>query len=184
MTTRNELQELINEHKYFDDNNAALYVTSYGRYNEYGGLSGMWVDMTTFRDVDDFREFCVAYLGEHAEPMFSDFGNFPEKLYSESWDGDRLELLFEWLELDDDDRGTVEEYWRYVNGNCTDFQEMIDALVYKGDDFNEYYDAQADEMIKGSNVPECITRYFDYAAWERDCSFDLYEGDRCLFSRC
>lgn len=81
-----------------------------------------------------------------------------------------------------DDRETVEEYWKYVDGGCTDFQEMIDALVYKGDDFNEYYDEQADEMINGSNAPGCITRYFDYAAWERDCSFDYHEGDRCLFA--
>lgn len=114
--------------------------------------------------------------------MFCDFENFPENLYSESWDGDRLELLFEWLELDDNDRETVGEYWEYVDGGCTDFREMIDSLVYKGDNFNEYYDELADEMINESNAPECITRYFDYAAWERDRSFDYHEGDRCLFS--
>lgn len=181
MTTTNELQKLINEHKYLNENNAALYVTSYGRYNEYGGLSGMWVDMTTFYDLDDFKAFCAAYLGENAEPMFCDFENFPENLYSESLDGDRLVLLFEWLELDDSDRETVEEYWEYVDGGCTDFQYIIGALVYKGDNFNEYYDELADETIRESNAPECITRYFDYAAWERDCSFGYHKGDRCLF---
>lgn len=182
MTTTNELQELINEHKRSDNSSAALYVSSYDRYNEYGGLSGMWVDMTTFCDLDDFQAFCAAYLGKNAEPMFCDFENLPPNLYSESWDGDRLGLLFEWLELDDDDRETVEEYWKYVDGGCTDFREMKDALAYKGDDFNDFYDELADEMISGNNVPGCITQYFDYAAWRRDCSFGFYEGDRCLFS--
>lgn len=181
--TENQMIEIINEHKCTNNNSAALYVTSYGRYNEYGGLSGMWVDLTTFYDIDDFKEFCTDYLGENAEPMFCDYENLPGNLYSESWDEGRLELLFGWLDLDDDDRETVKEYWEYVNSDCTDLQEMLNALVYKGDDFNSYYDELADEMIRDSNAPECVARYFNYAAWERDCSFDYYEGDRCLFSR-
>ena len=179
----NQLQELINEHKRADNNSAALYVTSYGRYNEYGGLSGMWVDMSTFYGIDDFKDFCAAYLGEKADPMFCDYENLPGNLYSESWDEGRLELLFGWLDLDDDDRETVGEYWKYVDSDSTDFQEMLDALIYKGDDFNEYYDELADDMIRDSNAPECVARYFNYAAWEHDCSLDYYEGDRCLFSR-
>ncbi len=173
---------VIDDHKQTDSSAPALYITSYGRYNEYGGLSGMWVDMSTFYDVDDFNEFLTAYLGKNAEPMFCDFENLPEGLYTESYDQDNLELLFEWLKLGENEQKIVAEYWCYIDSNCTDFQAMIDACVYQGDDFTTYYDELADEMISSCDAPECITRYFDYAQWERDCSFDYTEGDECLFA--
>ena len=42
--------------------NVSLYVGTYRKYND-GNLGGMWVDMTTFSDDDEFFDFCRLLKG-------------------------------------------------------------------------------------------------------------------------
>ena len=53
-----QLQEEKELHDYdYHSGHPALYVGTYGKYNG-GSLDGMWVDLTTFSDYDDFMDFC------------------------------------------------------------------------------------------------------------------------------
>ena len=50
--------EMVTEHEYdYTSGNPAVYVGTYYKHN-CGSLYGMWVDLTSFLDYDDFMEFC------------------------------------------------------------------------------------------------------------------------------
>jgi len=78
--TPESLREAIEEHKAdWRDENPSLYCGTYGKYNN-GDLSGLWVDLSTFDDYDDFINFCKAYHADEYDPelMFQDYENFPK----------------------------------------------------------------------------------------------------------
>lgn len=161
--------------------NPSIYVGTYAKYND-GNLYGAWIDLTKCADVDEFLEVCKTLHDDEADPefMFQDFECFPKSLYSESMCNEELEKLFEWVELDEDDREMVGEYWDEVDEH-TDIQRIKDSCVYHGD-FDDYaYDA-AEEMIACSNAPECVSRYFDYEAWGRDLAFDYHVTSNYVFT--
>ena len=87
--THDFAQQLLEEkslHEYdYTSGNPALYVGTYGKYND-GNLGGMWVDMTTFSDDDEFFDFCRLLHHDEEDPefMFQDYENMPYSLYNES----------------------------------------------------------------------------------------------------
>ena len=69
--THDFAQQLLEEkslHEYdYKSGNPALYVGTYGKYND-GNLGGMWVDMTTFSDDDEFFDFCNLLVRHFLRP--------------------------------------------------------------------------------------------------------------------
>ena len=55
--TPEELQEAVAEHKSGCDGEPSVYVGTYGKYND-GSLCGLWIDLSSFDDYDDFINFC------------------------------------------------------------------------------------------------------------------------------
>ena len=102
-------------------NTPRLFLTDYASYNNGTQFEfGHWVDLDQFTDEDDFSEYIANHLAEcdkksplgygsiREEPMFTDFENFPSELYSESCNPSDLASLFEYLNLDDDDKLKVQ----------------------------------------------------------------------------
>ena len=58
-----ELEAAIADHKSGCDGEPSVYVGTYGKYNE-GSLRGLWIDISSFDDYDEFINFCKAI---HAE---------------------------------------------------------------------------------------------------------------------
>ena len=58
----------------YRDGNPSVYCGTYGKYND-GNLSGQWIDLTTFSDYDEFRDYCYALHADEADPelMFKDY---------------------------------------------------------------------------------------------------------------
>lgn len=157
----------------------AVYVGTYGKYNN-GSIAGMWVALDTVADSKELHDVFRRIHCDECEPeyMIQDFQNFPEKFYSESgcdWEG-----LYEWLELDEDDRRKCAEYWDEVDGS-REIQDILDACAYEGD-ADEFYDMLADEMLDLSSASDFIKSYFDYAKWERKCGWDYYATEHYVFS--
>lgn len=68
------LRDAISEHESdYREENPSVYCGTYGKYND-GDLSGLWVDLTTFADYDEFINFCRAIHADEADPelMFPD----------------------------------------------------------------------------------------------------------------
>ena len=176
------IENAIGEHALKDNDNPALYVGTYAKYNE-GSLEGEWIDLSTFIDPSDFLEFCTDVLHadeDDPELMFQDFMNFPKSLYSESASDDELQKIWDWMDYDDDEREIIEEYWDEV-GSKEDPDTILERHVYSGD-FKDFAYEQAEEMIACSGAPECVSRYFDYEAWERDLQFDYYITENHVFT--
>jgi antirestriction protein len=157
----------ILEHKHsLDSDNPAVYCGTYGKYNS-GSLEGMWIDLTTFFDYDDFIEFCYNLHADEEDPelMFQDYENFPRELYSEScFNEDEFDTIIKYANLSD--RDAVDAF---ISCFC------VDEL----DNFEEYYVGYFDseEDFARHIVEECydldkmlgsLSSYFDYSSFADD----------------
>lgn len=152
----------------------ALYVGTYAKYND-GSLSGMWVDLTTFYDYNDFITFCNALHADekHPELMFQDFQNMPEAFYCES--GISAETF-----------GKINDYYNL----CQYYDKAaVDAYI---DDNNGYmdgfenafcgeYDDETDFAMQMKPFDEIESEIgyqyandFDYEAYARDLFISEY----------
>lgn len=175
--------EEINAHKNdYTNETPAIYVGTYAKYNE-GSLFGMWIDLSTFDDADELYDFCVRLHADEYDPelMVQDFECFPRRFYCESFSLKTFESLFEFMQLDEDDREMCAEFWDEIDDSETDCQKIIDACVYRGN-FDDYADELADEMMAcHGQTDSIIARYFDYAAWRRDLAYDYNVTSNYVF---
>lgn len=145
----NKCRELTN------DDAPAIYVGTYGKYNS-GSIFGQWLDLTTFDDDDELREYCERLRAdeEYPEFMVQDYMNFPERLYCESGlpDFDKLELIKEIADLDDDEREAYDIYICAFGSEKTieDFRENYCGKYRNPADFAEQLCSDCGMMY---NVP-------------------------------
>ena len=62
-----ELEDAIADHKSPCDGEPSVYVGTYAKYNE-GSLCGLWVDLSSFDDYDEFINFCKAIHADEEDP--------------------------------------------------------------------------------------------------------------------
>lgn len=169
------------DYKMTDSSGVGVYVGTYAKYNS-GSLFGMWINLESVSDADEFFEVCRALHSDEADPEFmvQDYQGFPEELYHESMSADDVERVLEYIALDDDDREMLEDYCECYGGDATD-PDMIDRArersMGKFDTFQEFADQCADEELACMNAPEFCTRYFDYEAYARDLKYDFSVSD-------
>lgn len=174
--------------------NPRLFLTDYASYNNGTQFEfGHWVELTDFADADDFLEYIKTHFEEadkkspldspREEPMFTDFENFPRSLYSESMGAKELENLFEFINLDDDDKMKVcfileqGESFEYAISKYEDVYliEDTDAAIY--DEFEMYYpDAE-----KAREYCPYIDIDYDHFRKENYTEFE-YDGESYLVS--
>ena len=164
-------KEELNLHTGMPDNNACVYVGTYNKYN-CGSLDGAWVDLESFNDESELMEFLYRLHADEAEPEFmvQDYMNFPRRFYSESMNEHDFAELYEWLNLDEEEREMCEEYWEEIDKSAS-VERITDSLIYSGNS-NDYFDELAEEELSMCNAPECLRNYFDYESWRRDCALD------------
>ena len=102
--TPESLKEAVKNHEQTNGSDSpALYCGTYGKYNS-GNFSGIWVDVSTFDDYEDFVNFCLAIHADEEDPelMYQDFENMPDSLYHESMGEKGFNKISEYCELCDD----------------------------------------------------------------------------------
>jgi antirestriction protein len=86
-------------------NNPSVYVGTYEKYNN-GNLFGEWVDLTDFKDKDEFIEYCKELHKDEYDPefMFQDYEYIPEICIDESYID---EDFFDFINLDEHEQKQV-----------------------------------------------------------------------------
>ena len=121
-------------------NDAAVYVGTYGKYNEMGGLCGMWVELNGLEDVEEFEEFCAYIHSDEEDPelMILDYENFPRDYYEESYDRDLMEKAIEWANMEEDDRDLLEAYMEARSESDATIDDAREAYVGQYDSDEEF----------------------------------------------
>lgn len=145
-------------------NTPRVYVGTYAKYNN-GSIEGEWLDLTDFKDSDEFYEKCKEIHSDENDPefMFQDFEN-GMGMISEMGIDDKLWEIIE-AELSDEEFEALTDYLE------NDKSRSIDDFR---DDWNGYYKSELDFTYQ--IIDECydlekmgdLQRYFDYEAFTRD----------------
>lgn len=182
----------LNDYKMTDLSGAGVYCGTYKKYNE-GSLFGMWIDLEACSDAEEFFDVCRELHKDEADPefMFQDFQGFPEEMYHESMSADDVEKIIAFLQLDDDEREMLEAYCECTGDCIGDFEDFVDRAKEcncgQWDSFQQFADAQADEMLDGfeanceyeytckgaAGMIEELRKYFDYEAYARNLRTDF-----------
>lgn len=145
----NKIERIRAKHKEADDikgeekqlkeddigDDPAVYVGTYGKYNS-GSIDGAWVNLNKYPTKDEFYDHIKELHKDEEDPefMFQDYQNFPERFYGESG---LSEKIWDWLELDEDDRELLEAY---IEATGDDKVSIDDAK----DKFQGKYDSKED----------------------------------------
>ena len=166
--TPETLIEAIGEHKSGCEGNPSIYCGTYGKFSGEKYICGLWIDLTTFNDYDDFIEFCQAIHADEEDPelMAQDYEGFPRQWYNEGFmSEDDFDHILEYSDMCD----------KHGQEAVDDYMEFHDEL----DNFEEAYCGEWDseEDFARHIISECynleremgdLARYFDYEAFGRD----------------
>lgn len=183
--TPESLKEAINKHEQTNGSESpALYCGTYGKYNRFN-VRGMWVNLSTFDNYEDFKRFCLAIHADEADPelMYQDHTNIPDSLYQESMGEEGFNNIVKYCEL-------CEEYNVFAvndfleHWSPEDLNRMPDAYVGVYDTPMDFAYEKADEVFNLPNIGD-IALYFDYDAYTRTIFVkDYYFGSHdTVFNR-
>ena len=162
--------------------NPAVYVGTYGKYNS-GSLRGVWLDLTTFADYDEFLAVCRYIHRDEVSPEFmaQDFTDFPREFYTEGFMSEReFDVIQEFAKLVDDDKEAFEVYAAAFGSSRDDvsiFDNFREAYCGEWDSEKDFTYNLVDELDYLRGVPDSIASYFDYEAFARDLFIDYYYFD-------
>lgn len=153
-----------------------VYVGTYRKYNE-GSLYGMWIDLTSFADYNEFIHFCKRLHSDEHDPelMFQDYENFPRELYSECFGEETFDKIVEYGNLSDDDKEMVEAYHDYISTDAG-VEEIRDKCLGKFDSEEDYAEQYIDECYDSENP---LYNYIDYGKVADDlfcCELSFCDG--------
>lgn len=176
-TTESMKEEISNHEQTNGSESPALYCGTYGKYNS-GNLSGMWVDVSTFDDYEDFVNFCYAIHADEDDPelMFQDYENMPGSLYHESMGEKGFNKIAEYCELCDDySVSAVDDFLEW--DSTDDLDRMHDAYVGVYDSKEDFAREIVSDCYDLDNMMGDLACYFDYEKFARDLFMcDYYFG--------
>ena len=176
--TLESLQDAISKHEWkHDSESPALYCGTYGKYNS-GNLGGMWLNLSTFDDYEDFVNFCKAIHADEDDPelMFQDFANMPGSLYHESMCEEGFNKIAEYCELCDDySVSAVDDFLEWSSSD--DLGRMHDAYVGVYDSEEDFAEEIVSDCYDLEKTMGDLACYFDYEKFARDLFMcDYYFG--------
>lgn len=166
------------------DTKARVYVGTYAKYNN-GSIAGKWLDLEDYADHDEFMDAARKVHADESDPelMFQDFEGFPKDYYGESHIKPEL---WDWLELDEDDRELLAMYADHVGGDPS-IEDAREAFAGKANTVEDWAESFADDTGLLSEVPENLRCYFDWEKYARDLQYggDIFtvekDGDVWVF---
>lgn len=176
--TPESLKEALKKHEQTNGSDSpALYCGTYGKYNS-GNFSGMWVNVSTFDDYEDFVNFCLAIHADESDPelMYQDFENMPGSLYHESMGEKGFNKIAEYCELCDE--YSVEAVDDFLEWDSTeDLDNMHDSYAGVYDSREDFAREIVSDCYDIENIMGNLACYFDYEAFARDLFMcDYYFG--------
>ncbi|MBR5674270.1 MAG: antirestriction protein ArdA [Muribaculaceae bacterium] len=186
-----ELEEVdLDFHKYdYRSGNPAVFCCTYHKYNEGRSLTGgMWLDLLSFSCYDDFMAACRWLHRDESDPefMYLDYENFCAAWYCEScMDEDTFDRIQEYAALDEDEQEAFEAFLDITCDKNVSFDDFRERYCGKWDSEREFAEHLCDELDMFHNVPESVSRFFDYAAFARELFLSDYDfSDGYVFRTC
>jgi antirestriction protein len=165
--TPETLIDAIEEHKSSCDGEPSVYCGTYGKYND-GSLRGLWIDLSTFDDYDEFINFCEAIHADEEDPelMFQDYEGFPREMYDECMGRDEFDNIREYIEMCE--KHGQEAVDDYIDLRCdSDLSDFEEAWCGKWDDEEDFARHIVEECYDLTAMGD-LEKYFDYDAFGRD----------------
>lgn len=141
---------------------ARVYVGTYAKYNS-GSIEGDWLDLEDYSDIEEFHQACAELHKDEADPefMFQDWEGLPNGMVGESHISAEV---WDWLDLDDDDREILEAYRDNIDqtGDIEQAREAYCSRASSKEDFAEqmFYDCYT--------IPKELDCYIDWSRVARD----------------
>lgn len=174
--TPESLKEAIIRHEWkHKSDSPALYCGTYGKYNS-GNLRGMWVNVSTFDDYEDFVNFCCAIHADEDDPeiMYQDYENMPGSLYHESMGEAEFDNIAKYCELCDDySVSAVEDFMEWYTPE--DLDNMRDSYAGVYDSKEDFAREIVNECYDLGKRMGSLAHYFDYDAFARDLFLNDYK---------
>ena len=176
--TPETLMDAIEEHKSDCSGNPGIYCGTYSKYSREKASCGLWIDLSTFSDYDDFITFCQAIHADEAEPelMYQDFEGFPREYYNESgFDEDDFNAIREYSEL-------CEKYCpdavdAFIDWGCEELEHFEDCYVGEYDSEEDFAREIVNDCYDLEKLMGHLANYFDYEAYARDLFMCDYHFD-------
>ena len=172
--TPESLKEAVIRHEWkHQSDSPALYCGTYGKYNS-GNFSGMWLNVSTFDDYEDFVNFCLAIHADEEDPeiMFQDGENIPDSLCCESMGEEEFNQIAEYCELCDDyGVSAVEDFLEWYSPEDLDMMHDSYAGVYDSEE--DFARSIVNDRCDIEKMIGDLSYYFNYEALARD----LFLGD-------
>ena len=159
-----------------------VFINTWGNYNENGADGGEWITLPMDPDVleDELKkisdamgdfdpEYCIHDYEWTTEIEPRDIGEM-ENITELNEELQELDGLDEW---DQKEIAAAMEAFGYEFKEAHERQQRGCFIFYAGMDLQEVAEQIADDCYL-YNAPDFLARYFDYAAFARDLSFDGY----------
>lgn len=186
--TPEELREDCELHKSSTNpfSHPCLYCGTYAKYND-GDLTGMWIDLATFDNYDEFITFCQAIHADEDDPelMFQDCECLPEGWYSESqMSQEAFDRILHYVSLCDTyDKDALDTYLAWCDDQ--DFIHFEESYVGQWDSEEDFARHIVEECYDIDRTMGSLASYFDYEAFARDLfmsDYAFYDGH--VFREC
>ena len=149
---------------------AALYVGTYSKYNN-GSIAGQWVKLSDYSDAAEFLEYCKELHKDEEDPelMYQDCEGIPDRFYSECMSEEELQELYDFLDMDDDDRDMLEMYIEATGDSSATLRDAQDAFHGTADSEAEFAERIAEEC---GEIPRDLPRWI-VVDWEASWNCNL-----------
>ncbi len=183
--TPETLESAVSLHKSNCNGSPSLYCGTYAKYNE-GSICGLWIDVDSFDDYDEFIDFCKAIHADEDDPelMFQDYDAFPGEWYSESGLGEKsFENIKEYCRLSN--LYSTEAVDAFICGVGEDLSRFEECYMGEYDSEEDYAQQLVEDCYDIDKIMGKLSCYFDYAAFARDLFMcDYFFDNNFVFCRC
>ena len=161
-----------------------IFVNTWGNYNENGADGGQWITLPMEEEeLEEVLENIAALMKDEDPEWF--INDYEWTIEMELGDVHEMDSIMEWnercQEADNLEEWEAEEIAAAIEAYDYTFAEAFERqqrgcfIFYPGQDLQEVAESIIDECY---NLPEFALRYFDYAAFARDLTFDGYTETR------
>lgn len=179
--TPESLENAVSEHKSSLHGEPSVYCGTYAKYND-GNLCGLWIDVSSFDDYDEFIDFCKAIHADEDDPelMFQDFECFPREWYDECPNRESFDNILRYSEL-------CEQYSKdavdaFIGWGSEDLEHFEDCYCGEYNSEEDYARELIDDYYNIEKMMGNLANYFDYKAFARDLfMYDNYFDNGFVF---
>lgn len=157
-----------------DDENPAVFVGTYGKYNDEAGAWGAWIDLTKCDDYDEFLEVCRLLHEDEDDPELAqwDYMYFPRELYTENiMDRKTFDIIKQLSEANN--KEAMEAFITLYGIESID--SFDDKYMGKWDSEEDFAEHIVNECYDLDRMMGHLSYYFDYKSFARDLFLDGYD---------